>query len=49
MPDEHGSRKDIPWWRSPGAIILWALIAAAVAVIFGDPIIDNLVNLTLDE
>ncbi len=49
MPDEHGSRGNIPWWRSPGAIILWALIAATVAVIFGDPIVENIANLLLEE
>lgn len=47
MP-ENKTGQDIPWWRSPGAILLWALIAA-VAVIFGDPLIENIVGLVAEE
>jgi hypothetical protein len=25
-----------PWWRTPGAIILWALLAAALGLILGN-------------
>ncbi len=30
---DDGDREAIPWWRTPGAIILWALIAALLMVL----------------
>lgn len=48
MP-ENKTGQDIPWWRTPGAILLWALVAAAVAVIFGDPIIESIARLVAEE
>lgn len=32
MPDESKER-GIPWWRSPGALILWALVGAAIILL----------------
>lgn len=45
--DPHG-RSRIPWWRSPGALILWALLAAAIVVLLGDPAMDALMRLLRD-
>lgn len=47
MPDDERSSK-IPWWRSPGAIVLWALIAAAIAVLLGDPLIERIGRLVME-
>lgn len=49
MPDGNRTGRDIPWWRSPGAILLWALIAAAIVVIFGDPLIEHIAGLLVEE
>ena len=49
MPDQHSTGQKIPWWRSPGAILLWALVAAVIAVLLGDPLIEHIVNLVAEE
>lgn len=48
MADEPERRRSIPWWRSPGAIVLWALIAAVIAVLFGDPLVEHVGKLLME-
>ena len=48
MPEDRTGH-DIPWWRSPGGILFWALIAAIIAVVFGDPLIEHIVALVTEE
>ncbi|MGD9498539.1 MAG: hypothetical protein AB7Y46_19755 [Armatimonadota bacterium] len=30
MPEGDGRSRPIPWWRTPGALILWAIVAFAL-------------------
>jgi hypothetical protein len=30
---EPEQERETPWWRTPGAIIIWALVAAAIGLL----------------
>ncbi len=49
MTDHQPTGREIPWWRSPGALIFRALIAATIAVVFGDPIVGSITDLMVKE
>ena len=35
MADDRGKKRPIPWWRTPGALLLWALIVGLLITIAG--------------
>ncbi len=43
--NRHETRSEIPWWRTPGALILWALLVAAIIVGIGRPSVREIIQL----
>lgn len=49
MKVERGEGRQIPWWRTPGALIAWALIAATLAVWIGEPLVVRVAKTLLGD
>ncbi len=45
----EGRGARMAWWGTPGALIVWALIAAAIAVLLGDAALEHIIELTFHE
>jgi hypothetical protein len=45
----EGRGAKMAWWGTPGALIVWALIAAGIVVLLGDAAIQRIIELTFHE